>query len=192
MNFTEKLLLKELIPHLLNDIIIYDRNGYVIKNLRGFSLERLIKVFKTKRSFQYFLFLVQKQLDPLNAQLQIYKHENNYYITAVTLKKIGSSLTAIQAYALGVFLTMRKRMKKPILWSILEKELNNETIKIVNPRKQIESLVSQGLIYKINLNPLIFEYGPKLFLEFDKESLEYITQLIQEHSLLSNSNIDSE
>lgn len=186
MIFTEKLLIKTIGPLLFRETIIRDQNQQIIVVLRGIQFQPLQEACRTTKILNQLLKRLQKHLTDLGLTLQMYSYENDDYLTCISQRKLGSYLTKSQAYVLGVFITLREQRKAPVLWSELEKELREGTvvIKKTKIRKQVEFLVSRGLLYKPSTNPLHFEYGPNFFLEFDEEGISKITSMIRDTLLI--------
>ncbi len=184
MTFTEKLLIRTIIPLLFRETIIRDKNQQIITVLRGIPLQPLQEACKTPKILRQLLEHLQKRLTLLEFTLQIYSYDNNYYLTCISQQKLGSYLSESQAFVLGVFITLREQRKEPVLWSELEKELREGAVIISKIRNHVEFLVSRGLLYKPSTNPLRFEYGPTFFLEFDEEGISKITSMIRNTLLI--------
>lgn len=188
LKFTERVLVSTIVPLLFKETVIQDKNHQIITVIRGIPLKNLQHVCRSLETFHNLLKLIQRYLTPFKITLQVYIHEEEYYLTAVSFHKISSYLSRLQAYILGIFITMRESRKEPIPWNDLEKELKEGTIKKRNVRKHVEFLVSRGLLYKTSLNPLIFEYAPIFFLEFDEEGISKITEVIKTTLLIGSEN----
>jgi len=180
----KQVLLPIIIPQLLTERIIRDRSNQIVCVIKGIPLEKLFKVCKSLRTTSKMLNLLQKQLLSIGFVLRGYIHESTPYLTAIPRQKIDTYLDDTQAFILGLFIALREQKNKNVSWLDLKKELTEGMIKIKNPRKHLEFLVGRGLLYQSSSNPLLFDYGPSFYLEFEHDEIDEFSSEFRQNFLL--------
>lgn len=183
MNALEELTIKLLTPRLFNSSTVHEyRKPTAV--VRGIKLAMIRDYCKgNEERLLYVLRLLERQLSPLNFKLQVYQHREIHYLTAVSLLKLPTGMNDSHAAILGLFHILRDNKCEPVAWNTVESELAKTPLKITNPRKLLDFLVLNGLLYICSANPLVVDYGPLFFLEFSKEGIEEFAAKIR--SILS-------
>ena len=174
-------IVSQLTALLFNERIERDGQGRIVKIIRGVDLGQLSKVFTSRNALTAFIVIVTKRLSRIGFKPRIYK-DDNWYLTAVSMISLPSTLTDSEAFVLAMLVTLSEGGE--VTMKVLEEEISGLKIEDIHPRKNVEVLVSRGLVERTSSNPLRFKPSGLFYVEFPEDAEIKIKGLVRYHFLL--------